>query len=168
MSHNGRYGVVLLAETAVRPGALLDLADQMLDEVARRRARPRHPQEDSPATAPSLGPAGREATRGGPARRLRMPLHRDPKPAEPRPSDVTATEVAPAEAKTEEPASEPVAESPASAELSADAESASADAGPDGWTTPAPAIRAPEGNTAGVDIIALAREFAGLITEPEE
>ncbi|MGH2676149.1 MAG: hypothetical protein ACRDH1_12150, partial [Actinomycetota bacterium] len=82
VARRGWYAALLIASPSVRPGIALDRLESYLKIAEESRVR--EASEFGPPAAPE------------PARRLRTPLHREPK-AEPRPQPQPAPEPAPAQ-----------------------------------------------------------------------
>jgi hypothetical protein len=159
------FGVLVVAEASARPGMVLDGIDQVLAWAEeQRRAELAANMREGPTIASGAGIAigSRDQARGlQPARGPRSPLHRDrPAETEPQPAsvpDLVVAEGAGAEAgdagphRVAETLQDVAAEAAAEAsELAAEVEPASPPAG------------------RNVDIVALAREFSGLLSELEE
>jgi hypothetical protein len=169
-----RHGVLVLADRTVRPGQLLELVDQVLAEAAAaaviaggldRR------QDDS-----SSGSGAQRDARGERVRRFSTPLHREghQPEADPASPDVVLPIPEHVGAGSAPEATEAAAAAPATVQLdtgaspqptdeaaavNADSEGEPPSAGPNGPT-------APEGRAGGeVDIVALAREFAGILNQ---
>jgi hypothetical protein len=163
-----RYGALVLADRTVRPGQVLELVDQVLAQAASAAVISGGVDRRS-ETAEGSGSAGQrdqrdQRERGAAVRGLRTPLHREEREPEPDLELEPATvEAAVAQVGGEEPTAVPV-------EIEAGSEGEAVSAGTDG-TDAEVAEPAPETNriaAGAVDIIALAREFAGLLSERDD
>lgn len=170
-----RYGALVLADRTVRPGQLLDLVDQVLAEAA--------------SASVVAGGADRrlEGSAGQPervaARRFRMPLHPDEREPEVRPTTPAkisseAAIASVASAPPEPRGAPPVAGTPTATPTVAGTPTVAREADPTDKRVEATPVATdrPEDATvepassegrarAEVDIIALAREFAALLSE---
>jgi hypothetical protein len=189
-----RYGALVLADRSVRPGQVLELADQALAEAAAaaevRAAMPGTPM--STAIVPGSDrridtvPAPREP-RSPTQRRFRVPLHREERPGEPEPvtlglpaevvaiADVERSEAtgpdAAQSATPEGVASDTATLAPPWVTGTTDATPPEMDRGTgsgSGTGEAAGATEVPGPAREEVDIIALAREFSGLLTERDD
>jgi hypothetical protein len=157
-ARRGAYAGIAIAGPSARPGVVLDALDQML--LAAEESRTRRDVVREPARPPER--EAPEAVRGP-----RTPLHREIRP----PAEVKAP-AEPAPAKRESSPEwaqrlrsvggpEPVAAQPASTEAPPEPE-------PPRPTPQPAAVRAEEEEDVWVDRIALAREFAAILTPEEE
>jgi len=155
VSGNGHFAALALADRTTRPGLLLERLDAAIAWAEERRTEDLDSLE---APIPGGSSKDRAAAAG---RRFRMPLHREPK-AEPEPAATRAERpivvdaAAPAQAPAPEVELVPVAEAPP----------------PAAETSPAEPSEESEGERTSrrrgeVDVVALAREFAALLSEEE-
>jgi hypothetical protein len=159
-----RYAALVLADRTVRPGQVLELVDQVLAEAAAASVLAGGDRRFDGAT----GQRERSA-----ARRFRVPLHPDERESEAPPAQVLEPVTADAEpAAPRSDAAESVTRvEPSSPEATSEDRGSPEAAAPDAAAADATTVDhpLPRGRSgAEVDIIALAREFAGLVSERDD
>ena len=155
VSGNGHFVALALADRTTRPGLLLERLDAAIAWAEERRTEDLDSLE---APIPGGSSKDRAAAAG---RRFRMPLHREPK-AEPEPTAASAEQPVVVEAVAQAPVPAPEVELVPAAEA----------APPTAETPRAEPSDENEGERTRrrrgeVDVVALAREFAALLSEEE-